>query len=354
MAPPPPNRRRPAGPRISARSSARGALIGLAVGDALGGTHEFEKRVAPPFPTLADGPQREMLGGGPHRLVPGETTDDTQMAVCLARSLRECGRYDAADAMGRYKEWLPRAFDAGTLTRETVSEARDLPSWSSAAKASWLRQSKNAAGNGSLMRSAPIAVAFAEDRDERISASLEDSSLTHYDPRCQLACAAFNGAIAAAIRGEARAPEDLLAAADTELSSSGSVLGRMMNEFRPETQRAMETLRGDLEAARGDDPMLYGPELHLFMQQGFVRVAFRLAFWELLHAPSFEAALIDVVNRGGDSDTNGAICGALLGAFHGEEAIPSAWRSATLNAVPRRPGGYWGEYQPRRMLELCG
>jgi ADP-ribosyl-[dinitrogen reductase] hydrolase len=67
---------------------------------------------------------------------------------------------------------------------------------------------------------------------------------------------------------------------------------------------------------------------------GFVRVSFRLAWWELFHAPSFEAALIDVVNRGGDTDTNAAIAGALLGAVHGSEAVPARWRAAVLSAFP--------------------
>lgn len=350
----PHNRHAPKGPPgLTPRSHARGALLGLAVGDALGATNEFEKKVAPPFPQLADGPLREIVGGGPHVLVPGETTDDTQMAVCLARSLHQLGRFDAADVMRRYTEWLPRAFDAGNQTRSVLYEARELPAWNAASKTVWLRESKRPAGNGSLMRTAPIAVKYPKDRDARIRATLEDASLTHYDPRCQLACAAFNGAIAAAIRGEAKAPVDLVAAAETELSSSGAILGRMLNDFRIDTQEAMGIIRADLEAAQKDDPMLYGPELHLFTQMGFVRVAFRLAFWELLHAPSFAAGLIDVVNRGGDSDTNGAIAGALLGAFHGEEAIPSGWRSTVLNALPRRHGEYWAEYHPRLLLELA-
>ena len=108
----------------------------------------------------------------------------------------------------------------------------------------------------------------------------------------------------------------------------------------------------DLRFAAADDPRLEGISsgggLDILAQAGFVRVAFRLAFWELLHAPSFEAALIDVVNRGGDADTNGAITGALLGAHFGEEAIPQGWRAAVLGAGfrPRRTPGRVGD--PRR------
>ena len=83
-----------------------------------------------------------------------------------------------------------------------------------------------------------------------------------------------------------------------------------------------------------DDPQLYGPEVHLQDQEGFVRVAFRLAFWELLHAPSFAAGVIDAANRGGDADTNAAIAGALLGAHHGRVAIPDAWVGRAILGDP--------------------
>src|SRR6185312_17217461 len=109
--------------------------------------------------------------------------------------------------------------------------------------------------------------------------------------------------------------------------------------------RACSDLAADLAAARRDDPDLYG-DLHLHGSAGFVRVAFRLAYWELWHAPSFEGALVDVVNRGGDADTNAAITGALLGACYGEGAIPSEWTKAVLE-FPGRDG-----LHPRTLLGL--
>ena len=94
-------------------------------------------------------------------------------------------------------------------------------------------------------------------------------------------------------------------------------------------------------------------EVHLIGTQGYVRVALRLAFWELYRAPSFEAALIDVVNRGGDADTNAAVTGALLGAYWGEEAIPERWRSAVLSALEGQEGPFAERYHPRRLLLLA-
>jgi ADP-ribosylglycohydrolase len=116
---------------------------------------------------------------------------------------------------------------------------------------------------------------------------------------------------------------------------------------------ALGALTADLRAAQEDDPSLYGPELHLQDQQAFVRVAFRLAFWELLHAGSFEAALIDVVNRGGDADTNGAICGALVGATYGVASVPDRWWRPVLTALnDDRENPLASAYHPQALLAL--
>jgi len=313
------------------RNRARGALLGLAVGDALGTTLEFEALEAPAFPTLAAGPHREMVGAGAFSIQPGQVTDDTQMASCLAASLREHGAFLVDDVARRYVAWMDDAFDIGSQTAASLKLIARGEDPRSAGELVWERRGREAAGNGSLMRTAPIGVFFAEDRDALRRAAREDSAITHFDPRCREACVAFNAAIAAALSG-AGAPEAWEAA-------------------RAEVSRA--DLASDLDAARAADPGLYRDELHLHRHQGFVRVAFRLAFWELLHAPSFEAALVDVVNRGGDADTNGAVAGALLGATHGEDAIPEAWGRAVLHALQDGPPSALRDtYHPRVLLGL--
>lgn len=352
--PPPPRPRRGPDPtRSSARS--RGALLGLAVGDALGATLELKRLHAPPFPTLADGPHRDITGGGPFQVKPGQVTDETQVACCVAQSLKVLGRYDRSDVAARLAQWRPHAFDIGQQTLQVLEGLAGGLRPDDAGRLLWLKGSRDLAGNGSLARTAPIGVFFARDAARRVEASLEDSTLTHFDFRCQLACAAFNGAIAGAITAPAAAkPDALVAAAQADLTAARALAGRRCPEFIDDVTRAGEALQADLDAARSSDPLLYGPELHLFHHHGSVRVAFRLAFWELLHAPSFEAGLIDVVNRGGDADTHGAIAGALLGAWHGEEQIPERWRCAVLEALLQgRPSPLATEYHPKRLLELA-
>ena len=107
------------------------------------------------------------------------------------------------------------------------------------------------------------------------------------------------------------------------------------------------------KGAAKNDPGLYQHDLHIHTHAGFVRVAFRLAFWHLLHTTSFEDALIDVVNRGGDTATNGAITGALLGAALGEDAIPARWRDAVIHALADDTSPLGTSYHPRALLEFA-
>lgn len=329
----------------------RGALMGLAVGDALGTTHEFKQIIAPGFPALMEG-HRDIVGGGPFKVKAGQVTDDTHMAICLATSLRTHKAFNPDDVVARYREWSKVAFDIGNQTKEVLHHS--LKNWPyDASKAVWLKSQKRACGNGSLMRTAPIGVFFSKDKEGRAKASADDSALTHYDPRCQLACVTLNSAIAHAIhRTDKLTVQQLISTAASEMGIGAAHFGKRDPEFVRDTQEAMEILRVDLQRAADPDPKLYGPELHLHQMQGFVRVAFRYAFWQLLHAPSFEAALIDVVNRGGDTDTNAAIAGALLGAWYGESAIPARWKSAVLTALEWGRGPFANEYHPRELLKL--
>jgi ADP-ribosylglycohydrolase len=334
------------------RDRARAALLGLAVGDALGTTLEFTKPAAPPFPTLARGPHRECVGGGPFGVAPGQVTDDTQMACCLAASLADRGALDLDDVARRYVEWEQHAFDIGHQTRAAIARLRAGDPSRAAGAHVWRGSERRPAGNGSLMRTAPIGVRFAGDPDAAARAGAAESSVTHFDPRCRLACAAFDAVIATAVL--APTSMDAFAVARRALDLVAADLERDEPEDAREVADARDALRRDLDAAERDDPDLYGAELHLHRVQGFVRVAFRLAFWELSHAPSLEAALVDVVNRGGDADTNGAITGALLGAVHGASAIPERWTRAVLGALEHDPPGPLRDaLHPRALVALA-
>jgi len=332
----------------------RGCLLGLAVGDALGTTNEFKQLEAPPYPELAAGPLREVVGGGPFHVAPGQVTDDTQMACCLAASLREHGEFRVDNVARRYAEWMPHAFDIGGQTSACLSLVAHGAPGVEAGRRIWEQRGRSAAGNGSLMRTAPIGVFFAGDDDSRRRASLLDSAITHFDPRCQLACAAFNAAIAYAVQGEQPAVcEDMAATAEQELPLAADLCRRIWPGCETEIATAEEQLREDLAAVRQARPGLYSSELHIHKHQGFVRVAFRLAFWHLHHGPDFETSLIDVANRGGDADTNAAIAGALLGARDGEQAIPQRWRDTVLGALEGETGRLANEYHPRELLRLA-
>jgi ADP-ribosylglycohydrolase len=328
-----------------------GALLGLAVGDALGTTNEFTMMKAPPFPTLAVGPVTSIIGGGPFDVAAGQVTDDSQMATALATSLRELGHFDVTDVAGRYVIWRKAAFDVGTQTGAALSLVASGTSPEVSGKAVWASSGQHAAGNGSLMRTAPIAVHFLHNADLRRDASFLDSAITHFDPRCQLACAAFNAAIAACFHGAVDVTE-MFAAARAELDGGAQQLIAQGSVDAGLAEAARTALRADLDAAETDDPGLYGDDLHLVHHQGFVRVAFRLAFWELAHAPTFKSALVDVVNRGGDADTNGAITGALVGALHGQKEIPQDWADAVLGALEGSTGPFATTYHPKLLLEL--
>ncbi len=337
-----------------ARERAEGALLGLAVGDAFGTTNEFKRLDAPIFPELCTGLQTEIVGGGPFSLKRGQVTDDTQMATCLAHVLKTERQLDPVVLAKSYRTWADVAFDIGTQTKGTLLLLDDRWPPTHTGKKYWVENAQDAAGNGSLMRTAPIGVFYFQDDKARRAASFDDSAITHFDPRCQLACAAFNSAIAAAVgRVEPELNlEKLVAAAEKELHVAAAELGHRHPEFVTRIQLGSDDLQEDLRLARASDPLLYGPQHHLLQQQGFVRIAFRLAFWELLHAPSFSAAIIDVANRGGDSDTNAAITGALLGATYGAGAIPREWGDTVLQALELDRSPFGTTYHPRELVSL--
>lgn len=336
------------------QARARGALLGLAVGDALGTTNEGRKLPGPSFPEACDGPQVDMRGAGPYALRPGQVTDDTQMACALADSLKNSRAFDAPSVARAYVAWLPHAFAVGAQTKAVLQAITEGTHSDFAGKRYWLEHGQKPAGNGSLMRTAPLGVFFATDAPKRIAASLSDSALTHFDMRCQLACVALNAAISAAIVSPSLAapPAEMVKAAQADLAIAASDLGRAYPEWVLVVSDAVSALKEDLVKAQSTDPELYGPDLHMLHTQGYVRVAFRLAFWELCHATAFEPALIDIVNRGGDSDTNAAVAGALLGARFGDAGIPERWREPVLEVNDAQRPVLSARYHPRELVTL--
>jgi ADP-ribosylglycohydrolase len=330
------------------------------VGDAFGSALNARTFDAPAFPRLAAGPHVELEGAGTFReeskLKPGQVTEVTQLACCLGWSLRLMKVYDREDAARRYIEWLPNWPDASPEVKPALELLQQKRYPELVGKPLWDESARTQAGNGVLARVVPIGVHFATKQVERSRASYEDCSLTHYDPRCQLGCVAVTAAIAKAVSGGAGVTaKDMAEAARSEIALTAPTLAKQDKDLVRYVYDAGEELKKDLELAQTDDPELYGPQMHLNTQRGFVRVTFRLAFWELFHAPDFETGLIDAVNRGGDASINGAVAGALLGALHEGWKIPERWRKTVLGALGSGAGSggpLWETYHPRHLLPL--
>lgn len=347
---------------------ALGALLGVAVGDALGTTLEFSRPTCPDFPTKMTGPLTTIRGGGPFAVAVGQVTDDTQMAVALATSLIENNGFNPEDIADRYAEWRQYAFDIGGQTSSAISSQASMPEGELryAGYHSWSR-GRHSAGNGSLMRTAPIGVFFAYNSAMRTEASIVDSAITHADPRCMLACAAYNWAIARAVRGS-KATYQLFSSAEMGIEAGLKFIKEhpVMKTWYSEKELndARRDLYGDLVAADQSSPPEMMQMLHA--SAGFVRTAFRYAFWAVRNATNYREAIIDVVNRGGDSDTNGAIVGGLLGAWFGtnqETGVPEEWVGTVMNALgdevaqdmgTRRghDSVWWTTYHPRFLVKL--
>jgi ADP-ribosyl-[dinitrogen reductase] hydrolase len=272
----------------------RGCLLGLACGDALGTTLEFKGRGS--FQPLTD-----MVGGGPFALQPGQWTDDTSMALCLAASLLQRNGFDATDQMNRYVNWwrhgylssTGECFDIGSTTRralETFLISGDPFAGSTR---------PTAAGNGSLMRLAPIPLFFFGDSSATLHYAGESSRTTHAAAEAVDCCRLFARMMSAALSGTER--NDLLSGGEALVSSP----------------RVQEIARGDF--TRKSRSEIKG--------SGYCVESLEAALWCFYTTNSWREAVLEAVNLGDDTDTTGAIAGQLAGAFYGASGIPDEWIS---------------------------
>ncbi|PNP99524.1 ADP-ribosylglycohydrolase family protein [Sphingobium sp. SA916] len=282
----------PAQTPAATRDRGRGALIGLAVGDALGTTLEFARRDS--YPVLTD-----MIGGGPFGLKPGEWTDDTSMALALADSLICCNGINEADLMKRFVAWR----DEGAYSSN--GHCFDIGMTVSAALARWERSGNpiagstdpTSAGNGSLMRLAPVALRYHDDLPALDDAATRQSRVTHGAPEAVGACAIYARMIASAI--------------------SGSTLDEVLNVNR-------ERLTGKIADIVGGS--WRGKPRQDTHASGYVAHSLEAALWCIGRTGSFAEAVLTAANLGEDADTTAAITGQLAGAVYGEDGIPEAWR----------------------------
>jgi len=277
--------------------AAKGTLLGLACGDALGRPVEFRSpaQIAEQHGTLTD-----MVGHGTHGKPAGTVTDDTDLALCIARSLVEHGGFDGQDVSDRFAAWYDDGpFDVGLMTADAITEYKSGTSWRDAGREVWQRRAEGSnAGNGSVMRCAPHAIAFADDPDTLERVSKQSSAITHHDPRCQYGCVLLNHTIAGFLHGNDDPLTDAIARVD----------GGAPDEL-VETIRLVPDLVGEDQLEN----------------TGYVVHTLQTSLYDALTADTAEEAIVASVNRGGDTDTLGAVTGALAGARFGAEALPDRW-----------------------------
>ena len=278
-----------------------GCLLGLAAGDALGTTVEF--KVPGSFAPLTD-----MVGGGPFKLEKGQWTDDTSMALCLAESLVVRRAFDARDKMERYTRWWGegylssngRCFDIGN----TVSQA--LRRYAHTGDPFSGPTGPYSAGNGSLMRLAPVPLFFASKPRTAIQLSAESSRTTHGATTCLDACRYFAGLLIGALQGVGK--EELLSPRYTPVAH--------LWEQEPLCPEIDKVAAGSFKRKRQNE--VFG--------SGYVVESLEAALWAFNRSSDFREGSLLAVNLGYDADTTAAIFGQLAGAYYGVDDIPREWR----------------------------
>lgn len=269
-------------------SRARGAFIGLAVGDALGAPVEFMTRgeIKDKYGVL-----KEMVGGGWLRLKPGQVTDDTEMSLCLARAITRAGAWNLKDAADHLAGWLKsKPIDVGDTCRRGIRNYM-LHGTTKTPPNEW------DGGNGAAMRNLPVVLYTVGDATILENCTIQQAHLTHNHP----------------------------------LSDAASVyLGRLLHLAL--TGRSMQQLRREAEDLIGQYPN-FSFDPYKGLASGYVVDTMQTVFHCFFRSRSFEGCVVDTVNQGGDADTTGAIAGALAGAYYGEEAIPARWRKKLNKAV---------------------
>lgn len=285
----------------------RGSLLGLAVGDALGAPLEFRRPGS--FTPIDD-----MVGGGSFDVMPGQWTDDTSMALCLADSLIEQKSFDPVNQLQKYVRWLregylssiDECFDIGHTTLDALRKFEQT------GEPYCGPTNPRSAGNGSIMRLAPVPLFYAKKPLEAIEKSGESSRTTHQATTAVDACRYLGALIVGAVNGVTQ--EELLSERYSPIPGYW--------EENPLVEEIDEIARGSFKHRQ--PPEIQG--------SGYVVKSLEAALWAFYHSHSLREGCLLAVNLGMDADTTGAVYGQLAGAFYGEGEIPESWRSQLVRS----------------------
>jgi len=301
----------------------RGCLLGLAVGDALGTSIEF-------MPPGSFVPLTDIIGGGPFNLAPGEWTDDTSMALCLAESLVEKGGFDPIDQLERYLRWYRtgylssngRCFDIGITTCNSLHRfertREPFPG----------PDAPHTAGCGSLMRLAPVPMFYSRQPALVLEYCADSSRTTHASLQAVDACRYYGVIILGALQG--RSKEELLSPpSQWEFLEAETV--SILSRLEP---GIMEVVNGSFKQKQ--PPYIQG--------SGYVVRGMEAALWAFHQSSSFKEGALMAANLGDDADTTAAIYGQLAGAYYGEQGIPAEWREklALVDVITTLADKMWG------------
>ena len=279
----------------------QGCLLGLAVGDALGTTLEFEKPGS--FDLIS-----QITGGGPFNLLQGQWTDDTSMALCLAKSLIKCKGFDPEDQMKRYVHWWQDGYLSSTGTcfdiGNTVLSA--LIAFKQTGNPYSGSDDPQTSGNGGIMRLGPVPLFYANNPAETIYYAAESSKTTHGAPETVDACRYLAGLIVGAIQHRSK----------DELLSAGFCPVKGLWDQEPLAPNIYGVAQGSFKDR--NPPEIVG--------SGYVVKSLEAALWAFYNSPTFREGALLAANLGNDADTTSAVYGQLAGAYYGLEVIPPEWR----------------------------
>src|SRR5262245_5403726 len=265
-----------------------------------------------------------MVGGGPFRLLPGQWTDDTSMALCLAESLIQQGGFDPVDQLTRYARWFRegylsstgRCFDIGTTVRtalERFEETREPYCGPT---------DEYSAGNGSIMRLAPVVLFFGSMPRKAIELAAESSKTTHGATEAVDACKYLAAVIVGAINGVDK--ETLLSDHFEPAGTISKWRKALSLGLAPGLWKQAPLAAPIDEIASGSYKRRDPPEVRGL---GYVAACLEAALWAFYHGNSFREGALLAVNLGDDADTTGAVYGQIAGAYYGYDGIPAEWKS---------------------------